>query len=80
VPDFNAQLLRQPVKEGLNNCIHLLGQAGGRVCMVEAVLGTNLVNNTEVSDKSTKFKVVWRIWRTCGISCVLVWCGDECAC
>jgi hypothetical protein len=51
VPDFNALLLRQPVKEGLNNCIHLLGQRGGRVCMVEAVLGTNLVNNTEVSDQ-----------------------------
>jgi hypothetical protein len=48
---FNAQLLRQPVKEGLNNCIHLLGDGGGRICMVEAVLGTNLVNNTEVSHR-----------------------------
>jgi hypothetical protein len=48
VPDYNSQLLQQPVKEGLNNCFHLLGQGGGRICMVEAVLGTNLVNNTEV--------------------------------
>ncbi|KAF6266055.1 hypothetical protein COO60DRAFT_640959 [Scenedesmus sp. NREL 46B-D3] len=55
LPEASMQLRRQPAKQGLSNCIHLLGRGGGRVCMVEAVLGTNLVNNTEVRAQSMLF-------------------------
>jgi hypothetical protein len=41
-------LLKLPLREGNANCIHLRGAGGGRICMVEAVLGSSLINNPEV--------------------------------
>jgi hypothetical protein len=44
----NAQLANMPVVPGGANCFHLLELAGGRVCVVHSVKGTNLLNNPKV--------------------------------
>lgn len=41
-------LQRLPVAPGDSQCIHLRGSGGGRVCIVQAVLGTQLINNNQV--------------------------------
>jgi len=39
------ELANLPKVKGHSNCIHLLGPAGGRVCIIEVVLGQYLTNN-----------------------------------
>jgi hypothetical protein len=41
-------LQRLPVAPGDSQCIHLRGQGGGRVCIVQVVLGSQLINNNQV--------------------------------
>jgi hypothetical protein len=43
------ELSELPKVKGHSNCMHLLGPAGGRVCIVEVVLGTSLVGNPAVA-------------------------------
>eukprot|EP00878_Enallax_costatus_P004577 GHUV01004818.1.p1 GENE.GHUV01004818.1~~GHUV01004818.1.p1 ORF type:complete len:331 (+),score=42.07 GHUV01004818.1:54-995(+) len=49
----NAQAVQElynlPVSPGQSKCFHLLGDGGGRVCMVHVVLGTSLVNNPQIA-------------------------------
>ncbi|KAF8066185.1 Wdr54 [Scenedesmus sp. PABB004] len=44
-----AQLQDLPYSSKVTNCIHLLGPAGGRVCMVPTVVGTLLANSSQVA-------------------------------
>lgn len=46
-PDSNAvqQLYNLPAAPGQSKCFHLIGQGGGRVCMLHVVLGEYLVAN-----------------------------------
>jgi hypothetical protein len=41
-------LQRLPVEPGDSQCIHLRGPGGGRVCIVQVVLGSQLVGNSQV--------------------------------
>jgi hypothetical protein len=43
------QLYNLPAAPGQSKCFHLQGKGGGRVCMVHAVLGTSLVDNSQVA-------------------------------
>ncbi|WIA19825.1 hypothetical protein OEZ85_005733 [Tetradesmus obliquus] len=46
----NAALANMPVVPGGANCFHLTEVAGGRVCVVHSVKGTNLLNNPKVAE------------------------------
>jgi hypothetical protein len=39
------ELANLPKVKGYSNCMHLLGAAGGRICIIEVVLGTYLTGN-----------------------------------
>jgi hypothetical protein len=49
-------LQRLPVAPGDSQCIHLRGSGGGRVCIVQAVLGSQLINNNQVS-----YELLWML-------------------
>jgi hypothetical protein len=53
----NAQLANMPVVPGGANCFHLLEAAGGRVCVVHSVKGTNLLNNPKVTRAEAAVKL-----------------------
>jgi hypothetical protein len=38
-------LANLPKVKGYSNCMHLLGAAGGRICIIEVVLGNYLTAN-----------------------------------
>jgi hypothetical protein len=43
-----SQLFNLPERSGFQKCLHLLGPGGGRICIVEVVLGTSFVGNSQV--------------------------------
>lgn len=53
----NAKLLNLPVAPGGATCMHLLGPASGRVCVVHVVKGTSLLNNTKVGAVSSSLQI-----------------------
>lgn len=44
-----SQLFNLPERSGFQKCLHLLGPGGGRICIVEVVLGTSFVGSKQVS-------------------------------
>lgn len=42
------ELANLPKVKGYSNCLHLLGAAGGRICIIEVVLGNYLTANSEL--------------------------------
>jgi hypothetical protein len=50
-PELLQQLQQLPAAPGQTYCLHLTGALGGRVCLVHVVLGTSLLNSTEVRFK-----------------------------
>jgi hypothetical protein len=42
------QLFNLPERSGFQKCLHLMGPGGGRICIVEVVLGTSFVGNKKV--------------------------------
>jgi hypothetical protein len=42
------QLFNLPERNGYQKCLHLMGPGGGRICIVEVVLGTSFVGNKKV--------------------------------
>ena len=43
-----SQLFNLPERSGFQKCLHLMGPGGGRICIVEVVLGTSFVDNNKV--------------------------------
>lgn len=44
------ELVNLPKAKGYSNCLHLLGPFRGRVCIIEVVLGTSLLDNAAVAE------------------------------
>jgi hypothetical protein len=44
-----SQLFNLPERSGFQKCLHLMGPGGGRICIVEVVLGTSFANSDRVS-------------------------------
>jgi hypothetical protein len=43
-----ADFAKQPAADGVSNCFHLIGDGGGRICIIHVALTSSLVNSTEV--------------------------------
>jgi hypothetical protein len=44
-----SQLFNLPERSGFQKCLHLMGPGGGRICIVEVVLGTSFVGNDKIA-------------------------------
>jgi hypothetical protein len=45
-----SQLFNLPERSGFQKCLHLMGPGGGRICIVEVVLGTSFVDNNKIAE------------------------------